>query len=168
MNNASSVGGEAAASWDLAYVRRLQCDPQWRGFLWALGQEFVHALPESELQTLMARIGARFAEHTALPASPTLPALQQAMNQVWGSMQWGQVQLQQTVAGIEIEHRFSPLAAAFEEAASPWATGFLQGVYQQWLDAVGATGLQVQVITPVDAWGTARLRLAPAAVSHAW
>ncbi len=162
MINELPINREATAVWDLAYARNLQCAQQWRSFLWALGQEFVHALPEQELQILMARIGARFADRIALPACTTLQALQQAMNQVWTDMQWGQVQLQQTASGIEIEHRFSPLAAAFGEATSPWTVGFLQGVYQQWMKAAGAAQLQVQVIAPVDSWGTARLCLSVA------
>ncbi|PWW46800.1 hypothetical protein [Melaminivora alkalimesophila] len=69
--------------------------------------------------------------------------------------------LDQTPAGIGIEHRFSPLSAAFGEGAG-WAAGFLQGAYQQWFDAAGADGLRVQPAAPLDGLGSMRLRLASA------
>ena len=162
MNIPHPVPNEPTRSMDPAYAHRLQCARQWRGFLVALGQEFVGALPAQELVTLMARIGVRFAGEHALAPSETVPALQDEMNRVWNALDWGVVELGQTAAGMEIEHRFSPLAAAFGEDEAPWATGFLQGVYQQWFDAAGAAGLKVETLAQADAWGSARFRLVAA------
>lgn len=147
---------------DATYARRLQCTRQWRGFLAALGQEFAEALPPRELHALMARIGTRFAVQQNLGNCETIAALQDAMNQVWEGLDWGFAELAQTPAGMEVHHRFSPLAAAFGNSEEGWATGFLQGVYQQWFEAAGAGGLRVQVTAPLDTLGSARLRLATA------
>lgn len=152
----------STASLDAAHAQRLQCQRQWRGFLGALGQEFAEALPAQELAILMARIGMRFAAQHPLAASDTLPGLQQAMNAVWDVLDWGVVELSQSAAGMEIHHRFSPLVAAFGEAAGGWAVGFLQGAYQQWFDAAGAGGLKVQAAGAPDVLGSVRLRLVTA------
>ncbi len=144
---------------DIAYTLQLQCGRQWRGFLLALGQEFVSALPPHDLMDLMARIGARFATQHPLAAGDTLTSLEEAINGVWDTLQWGMVELGQTSEAMEIQHRFSPLTAAFGEAGANWAAGFLQGAYQQWLDAAGAQGLKVAVVAPLDAVGSVHLRL---------
>lgn len=152
----------ASAAIDAHQVQRLQCQRQWRGFLHALGQEFAAALSAQDLATLMARIGVRFAAQHPLGPSEHVTELQQAMNAVWDSLDWGQVELVQSSSGMEIQHRFSPLVAALGEAEANWATGFLQGAYQQWFDAAGAGGLRVQTISALDALGSAQLRLVTA------
>jgi hypothetical protein len=158
-----AVAGELSSPMEPAHIHRLQCSRQWRGFLTALAEEFVSALPPEELATLMARIGMRFAVEHPLPASDTVQGLQDAMNGVWNALDWGAVELSQSPGGMEITHRFSPLAAAFGEPHGAWATGFLQGAYQQWFDAAGGAGLRVEVAASADTLGTAHLRLAAAA-----
>lgn len=111
---------------------------------------------------LMARIGMRFAAEHPLPASDTVQGLQDSMNRVWDALDWGAAELGQSPSGMEIAHRFSPLAAAFGEPQAPWATGFLQGAYQQWFDAAGGGGLRVEVAAAADVLGSARLRLVAA------
>lgn len=144
---------------DPAYLQQLQCSRQWRGFLAALGAEFASALPQQDLFMLMARVGMRFASAHPLAPSQTVEGLQAAMNQIWTAFDWGVVGLRQTQAGMEIWHRFSPLTAAFGEERGLWATGFLQGAYQQWLEAAGGTGLRVDVMAPADLLGSVHLRL---------
>ncbi|WP_313079060.1 cellulose biosynthesis protein BcsD [Pulveribacter sp.] len=146
-----------------AHIHRLQCSRQWRGFLAALAQEFVSALPPEELATLMARIGTRFAVAHPLPNSDTVRGLQDAMNGIWDPLDWGRAELGQNPAGMEVVHHFSPLVAAFGDTHAAWATGFLKGVYQQWFDAAGGSGLRVEVTTAADTLGSARLHLAAAA-----
>lgn len=162
MTTPPPVSAVPPPSMEPAYLERLQCSRQWRGFLEALGQEFASALPEPELATLMARIGTRFARSHALNPGDTLPALQDEMNRVWEALDWGVVEMHQSAAGVEIAHRFSPLAAAFGAAQTAWATGFLQGVYQQWFDAAGATALRVVPVAPADALGSAQFCLSAA------
>lgn len=152
----------AAPTLDTAYAQQLQCQRQWRGFLTALGQEFSAALPAQDVALLMARIGMRFASQNPLTPSDTVEGLQGAMNAVWGALEWGRVEISQTPAGMDIRHRFSPLAAAFGAPQADWAVGFLQGAYQQWFDSAGAGGLKVQPVTGLDPLGSAQLRLGAA------
>ncbi len=163
MTTSSPAAGELPSSMEPAYIHHLQCSRQWRGFLAAQAEEFASALPPQELATLMARIGMRFAAKHPLSARDTVQNLQDAINHAWSALDWGVAELGQSPAGMEITHRFSPLAAAFGEPHADWATGFLQGAYQQWFDAAGGAGLRVEVTAAVDALGTARLRLAAAA-----
>ena len=163
MTTSSPAAGELPSSMEPAYIPHLQCPRQWRGFLAAQAEEFASALPPQELATLMARIGMRFAAEHPLSARDTVQNLQDAINHAWSALDWGVAELGQSPAGMEITHRFSPLAAAFGEPHADWATGFLQGAYQQWFDAAGGAGLRVEVTAAVDALGTARLRLAAAA-----
>ncbi len=152
----------SAGSLDETYAQRLQCRRQWRGFLTALGQEFSSALPAQDLALLMARVGERFAAAHPLAPSQTVGALQEAMNGVWDALDWGQVEIASISGGMDIQHRFSPLSAAFGTSGTEWTAGFLQGVYQQWFDAAGAGGLKVQVSAAPDGLGSARLRLGSA------
>lgn len=147
---------------ETAHFQQLQCSRQWRDFLAAMGAEFASALPVQDLATLMARIGLRFAAEHPLAACDTVAGLQQEMNRVWESLEWGWAELGQSGEGMEVTHRLSPLTSAFGEAQMPWACGFLQGVYQHWFTTAGAQGLQVDVMAVPDALGSLRLRLAPA------
>lgn len=144
-------------------MQQRQCVRQWLGFLSALSAEFAEVLPETQLQELMARIGTRFALANALPSSDTAAGLQDAMNQLWRGLDWGYVQLEQSADGLEITHHYSPLAAAFGQGHMEWATGFLQGAYQQWFEMAGAAGLEVRITQSGDAWGSAGFLLSPAA-----
>lgn len=152
----------SSISVETTHLQRLQCSRQWRGFLVAMADEFVSALPAQELATLMARIGVRFAAGHPLPACETVQGLQQEMNRVWDLLEWGWAELYQTGEGMEVVHHFSPLTAAFGQTQVPWACGFLQGVYQHWFAAAGAEGLRVDVVSTADAQGTLRLRLVAA------
>ena len=151
MTTSSPAAGELPSSMEPAYIHHLQCSRQWRGFLAAQAEEFASALPPQELATLMARIGMRFAAEHPLSARDTVQNLQDAINHAWSALDWGVAELGQSPAGMEITHRFSPLAAAFGEPHADWATGFLQGAYQQWFDAAGGAGLRVEVAAAVDA-----------------
>jgi hypothetical protein len=145
----------AAAS----YISQQQCARQWRGFLHALGAEFVSALAPEDLHTLMARVGTRFASEQAPGPCQTLEELQQAMSRIWMELDWGYVLLTQHAEHLEITHHYSPLVAAFGREHAAWSSGFLQGVYQRWFDAAGSEGLRVVLTAPADAWGSAVFHL---------
>lgn len=156
--NAAAAGNEMSE----AYVHFLQCSRQWRGFLDAMKQEFTAALPPQELRRLMVRVGRRFAQSHPLQARETLPQLQQEMNRIWSERDWGTVEIAQSDRELTINHQFSPLSAAFGASDAEWSTGYLQGVYQQWFDTAGATGLKVETANQSDQWGSARFRLVAA------
>lgn len=141
------------------HLARQQCARQWRHFLHALAAEFTAALPPADLRALSRRIGLRFATELPLPPQPTLEAVQAAMSRQWQDLDWGWVNLVQQADHVEIAHFCSPLASAFGATATDWASGFLEGVYQQWFDQQGAPGLVVSQTQATDGWGSVSFRL---------
>lgn len=120
----------------LGHYRSQACSRQWRGFLLALAEEFGTALPRSDLLRLMSRLGERFARTHALPQVDTLEALEAAANTVWSSIDWGQAAFEDGSDRLLIHHAASPLSAVLG-APEGWDTGFLEGVYRQWLRSAG-------------------------------
>lgn len=130
----------------LDFLVRERISPQWAEFLLALGSELKEQLDADGLTELMQRVGQRFAAATQLEAGETVEGLQDAFNQVWTKSQWGYVALADEGDQLTIRHTFSPLDAAMDLGYEASA-GFLQGVYQQWLEAAGASeGLGVQLL----------------------
>jgi hypothetical protein len=130
----------------LDFLLRERISSQWAEFLLALGSELKEQLDADGLTELMQRVGQRFAAATQLEAGETVEGLQDAFNQVWTKSQWGYVALADEGDQLTIRHTFSPLDAAMDLGYEASA-GFLQGVYQQWLEAAGASeGLGVQLL----------------------
>jgi hypothetical protein len=127
-----------------------QLSLQWRGLLSALAAEFESQLCRAELRELMGRIGARFAAAHPLPPCESTSCVAVAINARWTSIQWGYVELTDAGESLRITHYGAPLAAFGADALS-WSPAFLQGVYQAWLDAMGAIDLAVvQTGAPED------------------
>jgi len=120
----------------LDHYRSRTCSRQWRGFLLAMADEFVEALPEAELSRLMARMGERFASAHPLPRVDDLAGLEQACNQVWADLDWGVARMLEQPLQVEIEHLGAPLGAVLGTQAG-WSAGFLEGVYRGWFRAAG-------------------------------
>ncbi|CAN7656881.1 cellulose biosynthesis protein BcsD [Acidovorax sp. LjRoot194] len=137
-----------------------QCAVQWRGFLQALTDEFASSLSPEDLHALMLRVGTRFAAANPLAPSATLEELQRSMTAVWERIDWGWVQLSQETARLNIQHSLSPVSAAFGVNHVQWSGGFLEGVYQSWLEQAGSGSLRVVQVAPADAWGCVQFQLA--------
>src|SRR5690606_23625657 len=101
-----------------------------------MAQELGEHGNEVELRALTSRMGARFAERFELGACHTVQDMQAAMNQVWREVDWGWVTLEETPSHLEILHQCSPLTAAFGGSSPGWFSGFLEGVYQRWFEAL--------------------------------
>ncbi|ACC72417.1 cellulose biosynthesis protein BcsD [Paraburkholderia phymatum] len=127
----------------LDYYTRHQTSVQWRGFLSALAEEFETQLDTSQLRTLMARIGVRFAARYPATGCTTLDDLASFLNGIWSELDWGFVRVVERDDYLSIEHSCAPLAA-FGERAAPWASAFLEGAYQHWLRELGAGSLALQ------------------------
>lgn len=103
-----------------------------------LSQELTQNLTTNNLRGLMRRTGQRFARQQPLADTPTVAALQAAMNNVWQSINWGWASVGEENAGLVIRHYLSPLQLSMLPENLPWSTGFLEGVYEQWLHQSGA------------------------------
>ncbi|WP_186061268.1 cellulose biosynthesis protein BcsD [Burkholderia gladioli] len=115
---------------------------QWRGFLRALAEEFESQLSPDELRHLMFRVGCRYAGEHALAPCESTADLEHALNLHWASVRWGYVELSDQGSHLRIVHYGAPITA-FGNGALAWMPAFLQGSYQTWLDAMGASQLTV-------------------------
>jgi hypothetical protein len=146
----------------LDYLLRERISTQWAEFLLALGSELKEQLDADGLTELMQRVGQRFALAMPIEAGETVDALQDSFNQVWARSRWGHVALADEGDQLTIRHTFSPLNQAMDLGYEASA-GFLQGAYQQWLEAAGASeGLEVQLLAQGADSQVIELRLAAA------
>jgi hypothetical protein len=137
--------------------------PQWRVFLRSLAAEFEAQLSHDELRQLMFRIGERFATEHRLPTCESTADLERALNAQWSAIQWGCVELADEGDYLRIVHYGSPLVA-FGNGALAWAPAFLQGSYQAWLDAMGASPLTVVQASAPEGVFAVEFHLARAAI----
>jgi hypothetical protein len=54
-------------------------------------------------------------------------------------MAWGHVKLKDTGRMLEIRHHGAPLEMAFGRNSQCWSAALLEGVYETWLHAAGAS-----------------------------
>lgn len=138
----------------IKHLSAQQCSVQWRSFLDVFSQELTQQLTVNNLRGLMRRSGERFAKQYPLPATDTIAGLQDAINAVWRSQNWGWASITEDGARLLIKHYLSPLQAGMPEGA-PWSTGFLEGVYEQWMHQSGADlSLRVTQTRLADDHGT--------------
>lgn len=124
-----------------------------------MADEFAQQLAEGDLQALMRRLGARFAQASPLPDCNTLDELQIAMGRIWVGQDWGWVALEELPGSLRIQHYCSPLVTAFGPDSTAWSPAFLEGVYQEWFRQSQAGTLQVRQVSAPDAAGSIELRL---------
>lgn len=136
----------------------VQCSVQWQGFLQLLGREWLAAAEPQALRVQMRARGRAWALHQALPVVTGLLELEQAMNDVWCRQQGGWVRLFETPQALVLRHGASPLADAFGAGSAAWVVGWLEGVYQTWLEAAGASPGS-QIVGRPDAADPARFEL---------
>ena len=122
----------------IRYLSLQQCSVQWREFMAVLAQELTENLTANNLRSLMRRTGQRFARQHPLPEAPTLAALEQAINSLWQSINWGWAMVAEENSRLVIRHYLSPLQTSMLPENMNWSTGFLEGVYEHWLHQSGA------------------------------
>jgi hypothetical protein len=149
-----------AAIFDYLFDR--QISRQWRGLLAALAEEFEAQIGRTELRQLMHRVGSRFAHTHPLPDCGSTAELAEALNGLWRKTEWGFVELTDERDYLSIVHYCAPLPA-FGQNALSWTPAFLEGAYQQWLSALGASGLAVKQARDFGDDGAVEFRLARSA-----
>ncbi|MCP3709844.1 cellulose synthase [Paraburkholderia sp. CNPSo 3274] len=129
--------------------------PQWRPFLSFLTQELTQNLTPRFLTQLMRAAGGQFARQYALGEAGTVAAMREAMNQVWGELDWGQVEIREAQDWLVLTHYYAPLKAVFGAENVAWAAAFLEGAYEAWMHQLGADSqLRMTTAGPADASGT--------------
>ncbi|WP_233886726.1 cellulose biosynthesis protein BcsD [Paraburkholderia flagellata] len=129
--------------------------PQWRPFVSFLTQELTQNLTPRFLTQLMRAAGGQFARQYALAEAGTVAAMREAMNQVWGELGWGQVEIREAQDWLVLTHYQAPLKAVFGAENVTWAGAFLEGAYEAWMHQLGADSqLRMTTASPADASGT--------------
>lgn len=121
----------------LSYYQDQQCAKQWQAFLLAFSSEFAAKADPAELRGFMYELGWRMAQQFEVKDGSSLQALQDCMNQVWASLNWGWVEIQEEADALVLSHYAAPLSAAFGAHALAWSPALLEGVYAQWFEALG-------------------------------
>ncbi|WP_233271862.1 cellulose biosynthesis protein BcsD [Paraburkholderia acidiphila] len=129
--------------------------PQWRPFVSFLTQELTQNLTPRFLTQLMRTAGGQFARHAVLAEAHTVATMREAMNQVWGELDWGQVEIREAQDWLVLTHYHAPLKAVFGAENVVWAGAFLEGAYEAWMHQLGADSqLRMTTAGPADASGT--------------
>ncbi|VCU70676.1 Cellulose synthase operon protein D [Pigmentiphaga humi] len=149
-----------ATSSVISYLAARQCSSQWKAFLRSTAGELADKLAPAELSTFMRRVGNRFARELPLPACATLDEIQLAMSETWTRLDWGWVEISDENDHLGLCHYCSPLAVALGSESLAWGASFLEGVYQQWFEQLGASArLRVSLIAGAVEPSTIQLRL---------
>lgn len=124
------------------YYRTQQTAHQWVDFLSALADELSSQATDDELRSIFFAVGKRQALllQNYLEDVRTLHQLEEALNDYWSRQHWGFVRFEEDRDHVRIHHAASPLSYAFGAEAMPWATGFLEGFYEQVFKVMGAGG----------------------------
>jgi hypothetical protein len=125
---------------DQAYHAARSCSAQWRVFLSAFAWELNTGAEPAEVRGFLRQIGRRMADLMVLPKTDTIEALEAAMNQAWGRIEWGWVKLFAEHDTILILHGAYPNAFS-DPTNTVWPTGaaaVMEGVYGQWMLGQGS------------------------------
>ena len=121
----------------LKYFAGQQVSTQWQGFLQALSGELQQQMPAEEIESLMYVLGRRMGQNVRPDVGGTLDEMQDAINDVWASMNWGWARLKDVQTSLEIVHHCAPFRAAFGNGGAHWAGALLEGIYSLWFEEVG-------------------------------
>lgn len=148
--SASSVFGVRAHDYAMNSIRA----PQWRPFLSLFAQELTQNLTPRLLAQFARGAGKQFAGQSALAGAGTVAQMQEAMNRVWGELDWGVVEIREARDWLVLTHYHAPFNAVFGPGNLEWAGAFLEGVYEAWMHQLGADSqLRVTTAGPADASG---------------
>lgn len=129
----------------LQYYEQRHCNKQWKFFLLSLAEEFTSSFDQLQSQHVIHNVGKRLATLLPLPPLETLEDMEQAINRVWETIDWGWVSLDASQNHLSIKHFAAPLDSAFSESHRAWSAALLAGVYDKWFELAGANeGLSVR------------------------
>ena len=134
-----------------AMKESMTCAFQWRGFLRALAEEFAAQLSREDLRALFRMTGRRMAKAAPLQAR-SMADFERSANAYLKSMNWGRLETRDLGSAYEFVHSAAPLRDAFGNTAMEWSPALLEGLYAEWLSALGA-GSQLELHQVGEAGG---------------
>ncbi len=142
------------ASSEVTFLLEERISGQWVNFLSAFSAEMQSQLSADEYRELLRGMGARLSTSVDIGTQDTVEALQASINAQLRKMRWGCCHLTDNGAQLVIEHHWSPLPVALN-VDPVLASGFLEGMYEQWFHAAGAERTLTVKVKP-DATNPAR------------
>ena len=93
-----------------------------------------------EAHGFLKAIGTRLADGAPMPSVDRLDMLAAAMNEVWRTLDWGQVRLEAEEDGIGIVHFGAPSRLGSDDGAlwPPAFASIIEGAYDGWFRALGS------------------------------
>lgn len=122
---------------NLDYFTRRHCAPQWRAFVSELVGEFYDQVEVELAESFFRRLGGRMAKDLPLGAASSLEDLEKRINLRLDQIDWGWVRLRETDQAIEVAHGAYPVVAPAGDAPDSWIVQVLEGLYTEWLNAIG-------------------------------
>lgn len=121
----------------LGFLARRQVSAQWRGFVRSLVETLDVNLEKDDRDALLRAIGARLAAQMPLPATTSLGALEQRMNDALAESDWGFVEISFDLERdrLVLSHAAAPAIATESDAAGGWIAPVLEGLYSAWFAA---------------------------------
>ncbi|MDO9454011.1 MAG: cellulose biosynthesis protein BcsD [Stagnimonas sp.] len=146
----------------LNYFLSRPADGRWSGILRALSEELTAQMSAAEIRAFFAVLGRRWARTMPLAKGGDLKDFESAANAALASVDWGWVRVRDLGSSVEFKHSCAPLRSAFGADALDWASGLLEGLYEEWLREQGADRTLVlrQMGSAEGAADTVRFRLA--------
>jgi len=120
------------------YLSQQMLSKQWGDLFFSLAIEMEHRLDKDTLKSLMFQTGARMAKGFPVEKNQSLEGVEQVINEIWMTCNWGWITMFEGEHRICIEHNFSPLSSALGHQADEWAGELLTGFYASVFDQLSA------------------------------
>ena len=156
---------EARSQMDLRsldYLKQRRPSETVEPLLRALSAELATQVPEGQLRALAYLAGRRFGTQQSIGEIRTLVEFEAFANDVLGRLDWGWMSIEEGTGAVDILHGCAPLQRWFGDGGVPWAPGFFEGMYAEWMRQLGA-GERLDVRQILGGTGSAevmRFRLA--------
>lgn len=120
----------------LHYYARQQCSRQWVHFMAAMFAEFEERVDPAEADQFLEALGRKMARLLPLRQCADLDELEEDINNVLESIDWGWMRLREANNFIEITHGAYPPVPQ-DGNRRPWLAPILEGLYGGWLGGQG-------------------------------
>ena len=128
----------------LHYYGQRSCSEQWRAFLTEMIAEFYDQVDSAAASDFLFRVGTRVARALPLPDCASLPDLVTEINRVLWQIDWGWVEIEEAGAHLRVVHGAYPMVPMYQNAPDAWFVPVLEGLYTEWLNALGGRGLRAR------------------------
>ncbi|POP45233.1 cellulose synthase [Superficieibacter electus] len=122
-----------------AYFQQQQTPPGWFDLLTIMIDGMIRNAGERESQPFLRQMGETLADAFPLPEAQTLGDLEQNINHLLATFNWGVVAVSVGELGLVVRHQALPVSRN-EDQQVRWCNAFcaiLEGLYARWLQGQG-------------------------------